>query len=54
MSGLSCGMPDYINDQIAKRLTSCGEMLGDFNTVIPTYEILCAILLLYDLSGMGR
>ena len=46
-------VPDYINDQIAKRLSSGGEVFGDFDTVVPTYKILRPVLCRNDLPGAG-
>lgn len=46
-------MPHHIYNQITEGLPACGEVFGDFYTVVPTYKILRAVLCLYDLPCPG-
>src|SRR5574344_174274 len=46
-------MPHHIYNQITEGLPACGEVFGDFYTVVPTYKILRAVLCLYDLPCSG-
>ena len=46
-------MPHHIYNQITEGLSACGEVFGDFYTVVPTYKILRAVLCLYDLPCPG-
>ncbi len=48
-----CGIPHHIYNQITEGLPACGEVFGDFYTVVPTYKILRAVLCLYDLPCPG-
>ncbi len=46
-------MPHHIYNQITEGLPACGEVFGDFYTVVPTYKILRAVLCLYNLPVRG-
>ena len=41
-------MPHHIYNQITEGLPACGEVFGDFYTVVPTYKILRAVLCLLE------
>ena len=45
-------MPHHIYNQSTEGLAACGEVFGDFYTVVPTYKILRAVLCLYDQSNL--